>query len=52
MVVRNAYMSDGSYTAEREQRIGHERYQELVNEHYIQPVNGMFDNMMTSVLKL
>ena len=27
------------------------RYEELVNEHCNEPVNGLFDNMMTSVLK-
>ena len=27
------------------------RYEELVNEHYNEPVNGLFDDVTTSVLK-
>ena len=28
------------------------RYEELVNEHYKEPVNGLLDDMTTSVLKV
>ena len=43
-------MSDGCCAAGGEQCTGHERYKELVNEHYKEPVNGLFD-VTTSVLK-
>ena len=47
-------MSDSCCGGGNEQRnTGHERYKELVNEHYKEPaaVNGLFDDVMTSVLK-
>ena len=40
-------MSDGSCGAVKEQCTGHESYVELVNEHYKEPVIGLFDDIMT-----
>ena len=37
----------GCCGARREQHIGHERYVELVNQHYKEPVIGLFDDVMT-----
>ena len=43
-------MSDGCYEAGKEQRTVHKRYEELVNEHWKKPVNGLFDGVTTSVV--
>ena len=29
----------------------HEKYEELVNEHYKEPVSGLFDDVTASVLR-
>ena len=45
-------MSDGYYGAGREQRTQViKSCKELVIEHYKEPVNGLFDDMVASVLK-
>ena len=42
---RISYMNDSCYGAGREQCTDHEGYVELVNEHYKELVNGLFDDM-------
>ena len=44
-------MSNSSYGAGREQRTSHERYEELVNEHFKEPVVRLFDDVTASVLE-